>query len=52
MENAGYLFAAFSIIWASFFVYIFVLWQRQRQLRQEIDALKELLKEKGAKTEP
>jgi len=50
MENAGYLFAAFTIIWASFFVYVFVLWQRQRQLRQEIDALKEALKEKGAKT--
>ncbi|MFC1907482.1 CcmD family protein [Chloroflexota bacterium] len=50
MENAGYLFAAFTIIWASFFVYVFVLWQRQGQLRQEIDALKESLKEKGAKT--
>ena len=52
MENAGFLFAAFSIIWASFFVYIFVLWQRQRQIRREIDALKEALKERGAKTEP
>ncbi len=51
MENAGFLFAAFSIIWASFFVYIFVLWQRQRQIRREIDALKELLEERGAKTE-
>jgi len=52
MENAGYLFAAFGIIWASFFVYVFVLWRRQRQLRQEIDALKEALKERGAKTKP
>jgi len=46
MENAGYLFAAFTIIWASFFVYAFVLWQRERQLRREIDYLKEALKEK------
>ncbi len=52
MENAGFLFAAFSIIWASFFVYVFVLWQRQRQIRREIDALKEAMKERGAKIEP
>jgi len=50
MENAGFLFAAFGIIWASFFVYVFVLWQRQRQIRREIDFIKEALKEKGAKT--
>ncbi len=50
MENAGYLLAAFGIIWASFFVYVFALSNRQRQLRTEIDALKESLARKVAKT--
>ncbi|MFB0559046.1 MAG: CcmD family protein [Dehalococcoidales bacterium] len=44
MENAGYLFAAFTIIWALVFGYVFSLSRRQRQLRREIDSLKETLK--------
>ena len=48
MENAGYLFAAFSIIWALVFGYVLLLFNRQRALRREINALKEALKEKGA----
>jgi len=47
VENAGYLFAAFTIIWALVFGYVFCLSRRQRQLRREIDSLKEALKEKG-----
>ena len=46
MENAGYLFAAFGIIWALVFGYILSLFNRQRRLRREIDSLKEALKEK------
>jgi len=46
MENAGYLFAAFTIIWAMIFGYVFSLSRRQRQLRREIDSLKESLREK------
>ncbi len=45
MENAGYLFAAFSIAWASVFGYVLLLFNRQRQLRREIDSLKKALKE-------
>ncbi len=46
MENAGYLFAAFTIIWAVVFGYVLSLFNRQRRLQREIDSLKEVLKEK------
>ena len=49
MENAGYLFAAFTIVWAVVFGYVLVLFNRQRRLRREIDSLKEAVKEKGGK---
>ena len=49
MENAGYLFAAFSIVWAVVFGYVLLLFNRQRRLRREIDSLKEAFKEKGVK---
>ncbi len=48
MENAGYLFAAFTIIWALVFGYVLLLFNRQRRLRREINSLRELFKEKGA----
>ncbi len=40
MENLSYLFAAFTIVWAVLFGYVFSLSRRQRQLRREIDSLK------------
>jgi len=43
MENLSYLIAAFAVIWAGLFAYVFVLVQRQRQLRRDIDWLKETL---------
>ena len=46
MENAGYLFAAYAIVWAVVFGYVLLLLNRQRGLRREIDSLKEALKEK------
>ena len=46
MENAGYLFTAYPVIWAVVFGYVLLLFNRQRRLRREIDTLKELLKEK------
>ncbi len=46
MENAGYLFAAYTVIWAVVFGYVLSLFYRQRRLRKEIDALRERLKEK------
>ena len=46
MENAGYLFAAFAIVWAVLFAYIFVLVGRQRRLKREVESLKKTLKER------
>lgn len=40
MENAGYLFAAFSIIWIFILIYMFFLFKRQNKLKYEIDLLK------------
>ena len=48
MENAGYMLAAFAIVWAVVFGYVLVLFNRQRRLRREIDLLKETLEEKKA----
>ncbi len=48
METSGYLLAAFSIAWALVFGYVLLLLNRQRRLQQEINSLKETLKEKGA----
>ncbi len=47
MENAGYLFAAFGIVWAVVFGYVLLLFNRQRRLRRDIESLKETFKEKG-----
>ena len=46
MENAGYLFAAYGVVWAVVFGYVVVLQNRQRRLRREINSLKETLKER------
>ena len=40
MENAGYLLAAFAIIWALVFAYVLVLQRKQKQLQKEINLLK------------
>lgn len=48
MENLGYLVAAYSVIWLAISIYVFILYRRQRQLRREIDSLKEKVREKGA----
>ena len=44
MDNFTYLFAAFTVIWVALFVYIFILSQRQNNLKREIDKLKTLIK--------
>ncbi len=49
MENAGYLLAAFTIIWAFVFAYILLLVYRQRALNRDIESLKKIQhKEKSA----
>ena len=49
MENAGYLFAAFTVIWALVFGYVFVLFSRQKKLKREIESLKQAIENKGAR---
>ncbi len=41
MENFPYLFAAFIIIWAIVFGYVISMYARQKQLRRDIDLLKQ-----------
>jgi len=43
MENFPYLFAAYSIIIAVIFGYLFSLYLRQRRLDREVEILKERL---------
>ena len=43
MENSGYLFAAYTIIWAVVFGYVFFLYYKQRKLRRQMDLLKDSL---------
>ncbi len=47
MENLSYQLAAFIIVWAAFFGYLFTISRRQRQLRRDLDSLKNELGHKG-----
>ncbi len=47
MDNIGYLFSVFSIVWIVVFVYVLFLNNRQKRLQKEIKALKQLLADKG-----
>lgn len=40
--NLGFLFAIYMVTWAAFFVYVFVMSRRQRDLHRQIEQLKEL----------
>jgi CcmD family protein len=44
MEHFGYLFAAYSIIFAAIFLYVVFIWRRQAQLESEVRAMEERLK--------
>ena len=46
MENLGFLFAAYTIIWVVLFGYVISVFTRQRKLQKELDLLKEMFKEK------
>ncbi|MFH1429608.1 MAG: CcmD family protein [Candidatus Margulisiibacteriota bacterium] len=48
MENAGYLFAAFAIVWVIIFAYIFILHNKQRSLSRRIETLRAASEEKKA----
>ncbi|MBI5166741.1 MAG: CcmD family protein [candidate division NC10 bacterium] len=41
MENLGYLFAAYSLVWVLLFGYLYRLSGKARELRRELDSLRE-----------
>jgi|GEM_PF-1794688 len=43
MENAGYMLAAFIVIWTALLGYIFVLSRRQARIQRDIQLLQETL---------
>jgi CcmD family protein len=47
MENSAFLFAAYTVIWAIVFGYVFFLVRRQAGLRRRLESIKEELKKRG-----
>jgi CcmD family protein len=45
MDNFGYLFAAYTIIFAVIFLYLVFIWHRQSRLEIELRAMEMRLKE-------
>ncbi len=45
MENIGYLFAAYTVIWAVVFGYVLMMQRKQIQLQRKITLLQESLDE-------
>jgi CcmD family protein len=43
MEHFGYLFAAYSVIFAAIFLYALFIWRRQASLEAELRALERRL---------
>ena len=44
MENLGYLFAAYTIIFAVIFLYVVFIWRRQSRLESELRTMEARLK--------
>ena len=45
MENFGYLFAAYTIIFVVIFLYVIFIWRRQSRLESELHAIETRLKD-------
>ncbi len=43
MDNMSYLFAAYAVIWVGISVLVFGLIRKEKQLRREIESLKDAL---------
>jgi len=41
MENIGYLFVVYTVIWALVFGYVLFMQRKQRRLQRQIDLLRE-----------
>ena len=49
-DNLPYLFAAYAVTWVGFFVYMFFMSRRQREMEREIEELRQELE--GRVAEP
>jgi CcmD family protein len=49
MEYLGYLFAAYSVVWAVVFGYILYMQRKQRGLQRQMDRLQEALDKQDKK---
>ncbi len=47
MENAGYLFAAYALVWITVFGFVIALLNKQRKLGQDLKSLNASLTENG-----
>jgi CcmD family protein len=45
MDNLGYLFAAYSIIFAAIFFYVIFIWRRQTQLDRKLRGIENQLRD-------
>jgi CcmD family protein len=45
MDNFGYLFAAYTIIFAVIFLYVIFIWRRQSRLEVELHAIEARLRD-------
>ncbi|MBI3954276.1 MAG: CcmD family protein [Chloroflexi bacterium] len=52
MKNFWYLFAAYTVIWAVVLGFVLSFYLRERALRREVEALKELLDRQEGHTAP
>jgi CcmD family protein len=43
-----YLFAAFSVVWIVLFLYLFSLARRHRALSREVEALRQMMEQRGS----
>jgi len=50
-SSLSFLFAAFAISWAAFFLYAFFLTRRQKEMQREIRALRQALEQDGPEGE-
>lgn len=49
--NLPYLFAVYTVTWGAFFAYLFYLSQKQRDLRREVESLRQALAGKEGRDE-
>jgi CcmD family protein len=42
-SNLGFLFAGFAVVWVAFFAYVFYISRREREMRREVDELRQQL---------